>query len=644
MEDSNFLQSKKLLFLIIFLLTHFIIAQELSTMHLEEIGRKEGIQLIVRDPNEAILVVHSTITKLSFESNNVIKSVKNPEPGEYRLHLRPGTHIITFKAEEYLPIKKRFYIPKKDYREVKITAEKPDKSVEMEYGDIKVATKPEGASINLDGLKIKGKTPKIFRDQLAKKHNITLRLGNYYEPIDTTIQVQPDTLNVFEFTMQPKSTESEGDYGGMQINTSPKGAIVRIDGIEVRGKTPLSLEKQKAGHHRVNLSLSSKYKAIDTTVYIAGGEQNTFDFNFQKKKYGDLKLVTTPNKAIVELDGIPVNGQTPLTFKNQKAGAHKIRLLQKKTFPERDTTILVDEIDTTVNIRGGELNKYNFTFNIGDLKIKTKPSDANITIDGFKLAEKTPAMLENKLTGKHSLRLETDNKYIDTAVTVNTNDTSEYNFDLKWKTGYLSLHGYPAESKIRIDNRRVNNKFLNITSNDIIELKKGKHAIFVNKNGYHNNTANISIGYKDTITKQIKLKKKSPLRGILYSTVLPGSGQIYYGSENKGTLIAMSTVGLSGGLFFLNRIFKRKYKKYNKYVDEYENASSLNQIEIQREKKESTLKELKNLKKYAYITSGTLGAIWLYSIIDTGLSFITVKNDKIVMSASPRSIHFSIKF
>ncbi len=75
---------------------------------------------VVRNANESILVVHSNIPVMSFETNMGIIRVDNPDPGEFRLHLHPGSIIVTFKADGYMPVKRTFYIPIKDYREVRV--------------------------------------------------------------------------------------------------------------------------------------------------------------------------------------------------------------------------------------------------------------------------------------------------------------------------------------------------------------------------------------------------------------------------------------------------------------------------------------------------------------------------------------------
>jgi len=115
-----------LLFFPLSILIQPIFSQELKEMDVKPVPESESMTFVIRNPNEAILIVHSTIPDLQFESNRSIIEVDNPDPGEYRLHLEPGTHIITFKAGGYLPIKERFHILIKEFKEVRV---KPKKRV-----------------------------------------------------------------------------------------------------------------------------------------------------------------------------------------------------------------------------------------------------------------------------------------------------------------------------------------------------------------------------------------------------------------------------------------------------------------------------------------------------------------------------------
>ncbi|MCK4445713.1 MAG: hypothetical protein KAW56_01380, partial [Candidatus Marinimicrobia bacterium] len=72
------MKSKAFLFLVLSILIQPIFSQELKEMAIELVPESESMTFVIRNPNEAILIVHSTIPDLQFESNRAIIEVDNP--------------------------------------------------------------------------------------------------------------------------------------------------------------------------------------------------------------------------------------------------------------------------------------------------------------------------------------------------------------------------------------------------------------------------------------------------------------------------------------------------------------------------------------------------------------------------------------
>jgi hypothetical protein len=89
-------------------------------MQIEEVAEGLRVSIIITNPDWAVLIVHSTIGNLSFESNRGIVKVDKLDQRKYLIYLYAGSNWITFKANGYLPIKQSFYIEKKNYKEIKI--------------------------------------------------------------------------------------------------------------------------------------------------------------------------------------------------------------------------------------------------------------------------------------------------------------------------------------------------------------------------------------------------------------------------------------------------------------------------------------------------------------------------------------------
>ncbi|MBU4443920.1 hypothetical protein KJ656_02405, partial [bacterium] len=176
-----------ILFIFVSILTLPIFSQELKEIDIETVPESESMTFIIRNPNEAILIVHSTIPDLNFESSRSIIGVDNPDPGEYRLHLEPGTHIITFKADGYLPQKERYHIPIKEYEEVRV---KPKKRVILqteETQDITFQLNISNAIPVIDGIQGQPQFVKTIVVPLTEGEHDIQFLASGYKPSDVKI-------------------------------------------------------------------------------------------------------------------------------------------------------------------------------------------------------------------------------------------------------------------------------------------------------------------------------------------------------------------------------------------------------------------------------------------------------------------------
>jgi len=180
-------------------------AQQLGEMQVEIVST--GISYVPTNPNEAILIVHSKIPVLRFEHNMALYRFDNPDPGEYILHHYPGSGIVTFKADGYMPLKMNIYIDKKDYKEVKV-------SIKMEpdligHGDMRVETDPPACYVVFNGIRLPEKTPLTIQDQIIGNHKIHLNAGFEWDPLDTVVTIIKDSLVTHRFKLYKRKSVNQ---------------------------------------------------------------------------------------------------------------------------------------------------------------------------------------------------------------------------------------------------------------------------------------------------------------------------------------------------------------------------------------------------------------------------------------------------
>jgi len=130
--------------------------------------------VVVRNPEIGVLIAESVIPELSFESNMGIIKVTHDRPGEWVLHLYPGTNLITFKAEGYKTVSDvRLVVPKKRVRKVEV---KPLERVRALNVGSDLSEKTQEAGYVPD-VAIKSKS------KLTPKHYLTLSFGSSRFPM-----------------------------------------------------------------------------------------------------------------------------------------------------------------------------------------------------------------------------------------------------------------------------------------------------------------------------------------------------------------------------------------------------------------------------------------------------------------------------
>jgi len=105
-----------------FFLPCILLAQEyLDEMELIDISKEQQIRsTIIRDPDQALLIVQTHIPNLRFQSNNVIHKIEQPRSGTWQIRLAPGTHRMSFQADGFMATQKRYYFNPKQVIGVKI--------------------------------------------------------------------------------------------------------------------------------------------------------------------------------------------------------------------------------------------------------------------------------------------------------------------------------------------------------------------------------------------------------------------------------------------------------------------------------------------------------------------------------------------
>jgi len=360
-------------------------AAELGEMSVTEVPEAEMGNYIVRNANEAILVVHTSIIPLSFDSNMGIISVDNPRQGEYMIHLHPGTNIIHFKNGEYQPSKLRLYIDKKNFKEVRVsTLTGPSGG----RGSVKIETDPPGAKVTFNNILIPGITPLTLTDQPSGRHPVALEMDGYAD-LDEFITI----VNNNTFTQTFSMTRF---VAGLRVTSDPVGATVYLDG-ENLGTTPIDRDDLSPGEGTLIIELDGYISNFQTARLKAGKKANIS--TYLTIQTGSIEIETAPEGAELYIDDVFIGDVNELD--KLALGNHTIRAeLEGYHTAETNVNIKYDsKSKITLNLKGKP----------GSLFFTSTPNGASIIIDGLQTGMQTPYKINDIAAGMHDVQLRKDN-------------------------------------------------------------------------------------------------------------------------------------------------------------------------------------------------------------------------------------------
>jgi uncharacterized protein (TIGR02145 family) len=209
-----------------------------------------------------------------------------------------------------------------------------------------------------------------------KKQMIFVAKAGFIENKISTLNPNPKEVLYFKVEEKKNEIPAQSEPGFLQINTTPPGADIFLNGIQIIDKTPFK-GSATAGSTRIKLR-KKKYVEFDTTITIESQKTSAVSVAF-KSSYLYLSISSNPSGATVKLDGVEL-GKTPLNREidlsdNNKQGSKTLRL-------ELDNYEAIESpIDYLPSNKPLELD-YELKKRKGKFLINSVPEGASVYIDG----------------------------------------------------------------------------------------------------------------------------------------------------------------------------------------------------------------------------------------------------------------------
>lgn len=171
-----------------------------------------------------------------------------------------------------------------------------EQSIDVElspnWAMVTMPTKPEGATVYIDGTDSGFQTPGPV-EVLAGEHTILLSKSGY---ADWTDIIYVEAGQVVQ--LGPVELELKG--GVLTLTSQPTGASVNIDG-EFQGTTPLTVSVEPTEKHTLSVLLAG-YEQVERDITLEPGERQTLDLDLDQVM-GTLIVTTEPEGVEVWVDG-----------------------------------------------------------------------------------------------------------------------------------------------------------------------------------------------------------------------------------------------------------------------------------------------------------------------------------------------------
>jgi len=220
--------------------------------------------------------------------------------------VKKGNHKIELKHKDCVPWTTKITL--QAVQENELSAD-----LKTVYGNLNISSNPSGAKIFLDGKKA-GQTPYRLKNIPKGQHKLELKLEGFDK--------WKKNVNIVSGKEQKVEGKLVNSYGSIEVNTTPSGAVVLLNGKEF-GRTPLSRKKIQKGRYHLELKLQG-HDTWRSEIQIIEGRKKRLEQELVSL-YGSLKITTTPTNATVFIDGRK-SGTTPFQLDEILNGRYALNL------------------------------------------------------------------------------------------------------------------------------------------------------------------------------------------------------------------------------------------------------------------------------------------------------------------------------
>ncbi len=472
----------KILLLLFLLLNSFQLYPQLKEFEIKEREAPASPAVFVNYPDNAAIVIYSSIRDLNYESNiEGIVKVK-AEQDKYSLIILTERQYIKVKKAGY--IENRISVPKLNARDVRYYSVE-EKAAGKDELLVSIETDPSDAVVYSDGilLGVSG----TYSMPLGV-HKLTIEKSGY-ETLTEDIEVSTKNI-VFRYKLKQREAKA------VTISSLPTDAEIFLDGAS-KGRTNRG-DFLFPGVYRLKL-VKSGYLDYETELEVKNEDNQKYSYTLQKNT-GEIAVSAEPTDAEIRINNIAYQ-------------AGKFELLPGKYVIEVTKSGWLPQSEEILLNRGDQVTKkYLLLKNAAVLDITVTPSDAEIKINGTVYRNGRNELFP----GNYAVEV-TKSGWLPQSeeVALKRGDNVNRKYSLIKNAGEIVISVKPADAQLLINSKKY--------ESGRIELAPGRYEIEINKPGWFGVKEEIVINRGEKTEKKYNLERSA---GDLTINVTPADAEI----------------------------------------------------------------------------------------------------------------------
>ncbi len=395
-------------------------------------------------------------------------------------------------------------------------------------------------------------------------------------------------------------------YGSVRIETDPPACYILFNGIRLPEKTPLVLENQSTGNHKIQLDGGFEWIPLDTVLTILPDTMITYQYRLSNRKIANLRMNSQPEGASVYLDD-EFLGTTPLNRNDLVDGEVMIRMELADYQPVTKQILLTEGEETTLF--------FPLQPQTGMVSISANQPGTELSLDGCFLAvfEDSPLYRDSVKVGFHQV-IAFKEGYYETrdSIRIKHNEMTSLEFKLIPKPGSISITSEPAGAKVNIKGGLSDIT----TPGSIDSVKAGEFLLKGKLNGYHTLMLKGVLEPGSQQNVDLIFKPKQRTGAMWRSALLPGAGQWFAEHRTRGLLLTTAQVLAAAFTVYTHYEYEDKREAYNKARESYLNAITISELESTRERVSDARDDWDNAAFMRDLAFVSVGSVYSINLLD----------------------------